>query len=252
MDKNELFFSKVEKYQDLPTILFRSIEFKLLKERLGRLFGEDKSILDLGCGDGIAAETLFKRKVDYGLDNNAIALKQAEKRKIYKKIICADARKIPLRSGIIDLVFSNCVIEHILDLDGVLKELFRVLAPDGLLIFTTPSHCFKKYSMFSRCHLTLFAQVYGKLRDKKYEHYHSHSLKEWSSILEKFGLKVIDGYYYIDKETLEFWDFLIWLNRALPTSIYQTLIKRRIYERFRTAKVTDATGAAVCIVAKKL
>lgn len=252
MNKTELFFSKVEKYKDPPTILFRSIEFKLLKERLDHLFNENKSIMDLGCGDGIAAETLFERMVDYGLDNNAIALEQAEKRKIYKKIICADARKIPLRSGCIDLVFSNCVIEHIQDLDAILKELSRVLVPNGLFIFTTPSHCFKKYGMFSRCHLTKLAQIYGKLRDKKYEHYHSHSLEEWSSILEKFGFEVIDGYYYIDKETLEFWDFLIWANRALPKWTYQTFVRRRIYEKFVRAKVVDSTGAAICVVAKKI
>lgn len=252
MNKDELLFSKVGKYQDPPTILFRSIELKLLKERLGYLLGKDKSILDLGCGDGIAAAALFQRKVDYGLDNNVSALEQAEKRKVYKKIVCADARNIPLRSGSIDLVFSNCVIEHIKELDAILKEVSRILVPDGLFIFTAPGPCFRKYSVFSRCRLTKLAKIYGKLRDKKYEHYHTHSLKEWSSILEKFGFRVTDGYYYIDKEILEFWDLLIWVNRALPKWIYQPFVRKLIHGKFMEAKVADSTGAAVCVVAKKL
>lgn len=252
MSKMELLFAIIEGYKAPPTILFRSIELKLLKERLGRLFGEEKSIMDLGCGDGIAAAALFKKRIDYGLDNNAIALEQAEKRKVYKKIVCADARKIPLKSGTINLVFSNCVVEHIEDLGAVLKEVSRVLVQDGLFVFTAPSHCFRKYSMFSRCRLTRLAKIYGKLRDKKYEHHHNHSLKEWSSILEKFGFEVVDGFYYIDKKTLEFWDFLIWLNRVLPTWIYQTFVRKRIYKKFVGAKVVDSTGAAVCVVAKKL
>jgi len=252
MNKVETLFSRVEKYEAPPTILFRSIELKLLKERLGYLFDTNAPIMDLGCGKGAAAEALFEKKIDYGLDNNITALEQAKKRGIYKRMVHADTKKIPLKNGSINLVFSNCVIEHIEDLDTTLKEVSRVLAQNGLFIFTTPSHCFRKYSVFSRCHLGKFAKIYGKLRDKKYAHHHSHSLKEWSSILEKFGFEVIEGYYYIDKETLELWDFLIWANRVLPTRIYQTFVRKRIYGKFVGAKAVDSTGAAVCVVAKKI
>ncbi len=261
MKDRELFFSKIERYIAPSTILFRSIELKLLKERLGGLF-KSKSILDLGCGDGIAAAAIFDKRIDYGLDVNPISVKQAKKGGACKKVILASATDIPLEDNSVDLVFSNCTIEHIKDLGSVLKEVSRILVKNGLFIFTTPSHCFGKYSIFSYFNLKRLAQVYGKLRDKKHQHYHSHSIEEWSSILKDFNFKVINGYYYMSKEALEFWDFLLILyvplylpeiiNKQLSRWIYETFFRKRIYKYFIKARVTDSNGAAVCIVAQKI
>lgn len=218
--------------------------------------------MDLGCGDGIAAKVVFDKKIDYGLDNNPLAVEWAKKSSAYKKVILADASEIPLEDNIVDLVFSNCSLEHMKDLDSVLKEVFRILAKDGLFVFTVPSHYFKNYSVFSFLNLKWLAKIYGRLRNKKYQHYHSYSLKEWSRVLEKFGFKVIDGYYYLDKATLEFWDFLlilyvplyllIKLNQKFSNWIYETLFRKRIYKKFLKAKTMGSKGAAVCVVAQKV
>lgn len=245
MRNRKSFFSKVEKYKALSTILFRSIELKLLKEKFGHLF-KTKKILDLGCGKGIAASVLFDRKVSYGLDNNPAFVKQAKKSGIYKKVILADATKVPLQNKSLNLVFSNCVIEHIKDLDLVLKEINRLLRKDGIFIFTAPSNHFKNYSVFSYLKLTWLANIYGRLRNRKYRHYHSYSLKKWSPILKKSGFKLIDGYYYINKKTLEFWDFLL-----ISRLFYKILFRRLIYKKFIASKITSSDGAAVCVAAQK-
>jgi malonyl-CoA O-methyltransferase len=51
--------------------------------------------------------------------------------------ICADAASLPLRSGSVDLVFSNLMLHWCGEPDAVLAECRRVLRPGGLLTFTT-------------------------------------------------------------------------------------------------------------------
>ncbi len=263
------FFSKIEGYKIPATILFRGIELKILKQRLGRLFKSHEPILDLGCGDGTAALAVFDKRIDYGLDNEPIALKQAEKNGIYGKTFLANARIIPLPDNCLKLVFCNCSLEHMEKLDSVLKEVSRVLMADGFFVFTTPSHNFKNYSFLDFLQLKTLAKIYGSLRDKRQHHYHSHSLEDWSSILAKFNLRTTDGYYYLDKKTLEFWDFLLLLyfpfsllaklNSKLETLvdkiylgfIYKTFFRNKIYQKFLGSEVSGPDGAAVCVVAQK-
>ena len=250
------FFSKIEKYQAPSTILFRAIELKLLKEKFVPLLN-CKHILDLGCGDGISGSLIFDKKIDYGLDNNKYFANLAKKSKIYKKVIYANAEKIPLNNSCVDLVFSNCVIEHIKDLDSVLKETARVLKKNKYFIFTVPSNNFKDYSIFSKFNLNKLASFYGKQRDKKYSHYNCYSFKKWVKVLSKNGLKIVSKYYYIDRQTAEFWDFLLILffilkiNKNLSAWVYKKFVREKIYRHFLSSKATDSHAAAICIIAKK-
>ena len=69
----------IEMAKELATILFRGIELKILKQKLGHLLESRKSVLDLGCGDGTATSVIFDEPIDYGLDNDPLTIKQAEK-----------------------------------------------------------------------------------------------------------------------------------------------------------------------------
>ena len=255
------FFSTIEKFKAPSTILFRSIELKLLKEKLSKISKSDV-ILDLGCGEGLTASLVFDKKVDYGLDNDPYFVKKAKESNVYKKVLLANAVKMPLKDNCLDLVFSNCVIEHIQDLDAVLREAARILKKKGYFVFTTPSNNFKKYSLFSRLKLNWLAKIYGRARDGKLNHCNCCSIKKWTQILKKRGFKVIDGYYYIDKETAEFWDFLFILNKLfyllklmsqkLFRWFYETFLKQRIYKKFIEFQAVDSNGSAVCLVAQKI
>ncbi|MDP3093544.1 MAG: class I SAM-dependent methyltransferase [bacterium] len=268
MDLEKLFL-KVEKYKVPPTILFRSIEIKLLREKIAHLLEPSRPALDLGCGDGTAALAVFDGRIDYGLDNESEALKTAEKDGIYGKTIFADAGNIPLPDNCLKLVFCNCSLEHMENLDLVLKEVSRVLMAGGLFIFTTPSHNFKNYSFLDFLQLKTLAKIYGNLRDRRQHHYHSHSLEDWSSILAKFNLKKTDGYYYLDKKVLEFWDFLLILylpfsllmrlssvfeiltDKIYSGLIYRIFFRKKIYQKFLESKISGPDGAAVCVIANK-
>lgn len=51
--------------------------------------------------------------------------------------VCADARRLPLADGSVDVVFSNLCLQWVEDLDAVLNGFRRVLKPEGLLLFST-------------------------------------------------------------------------------------------------------------------
>ena len=51
--------------------------------------------------------------------------------------ICADLERVPLAAGALDLVWSNMALHWVSDPLAVLRELERVLAPEGLLMFST-------------------------------------------------------------------------------------------------------------------
>ena len=98
--------------------------------------------LDLGCGDGNFT-SLVQRKLGepevYGIDFSPKAVKMASERGI--KAFCIDVgrERIPFASDFFDAVFAAEVVEHVLDTDHFLDEIYRVLKSGGHLILSTPN-----------------------------------------------------------------------------------------------------------------
>ena len=94
-------------------------------------------VLDFGCGDGFFAETVFgKGKIDVGLDLLNSRANEAESKKIYKKISYYDGSTIPYPTHYFQTVISNCVLEHIIEINKSLNEIHRVLKPNGYFLTT--------------------------------------------------------------------------------------------------------------------
>ena len=51
--------------------------------------------------------------------------------------MCADAQALPLADASVQLLFSNLALQWCSEPDGIFRELFRVLAPGGLMVFST-------------------------------------------------------------------------------------------------------------------
>ena len=101
-------------------------------------------VLDLGCGDGFVGKLAFGHPLDVGIDSDYMALKKAFYSGNYQVFVNTDARYLPFKDGTFRTVYSNCAMEHMDDLDCVLKEVARVLTPRGKLIALVPSHKFLK------------------------------------------------------------------------------------------------------------
>ena len=125
-------------------------------------------ILDLGCGPGDLTRGLAERYPDasvLGLDLSAAMLAQARQtpaqqtparpaqddrgteprrqeasphpRATACAWVCADAQALPLADASLDLAISNLAIQWCPDLEQVLAELHRVLAPGGRAVLNT-------------------------------------------------------------------------------------------------------------------
>ena len=109
-------------------------------ERLEYLKVAPRRILDAGSGPSREARALLSR---YGspqfvsLDYSLAMLRSGRARFLEKKnFVCADLSRLPLAGGSIDFAWSNMAL-HWTEPLAALRELQRVLAPEGLLMFST-------------------------------------------------------------------------------------------------------------------
>ncbi len=137
MSHSQVFNRAVDSY-DEAAILQREVGNELL-DRLQYIRMEPETILDLGAGTGYLTQKLSEK---YN-DANVISLDFAEqmlKHSRYKESaqkVCADALKLPIASQSIDFVFSNLMMQWCQDIQSLLKEIKRVLRPEGLFMFTS-------------------------------------------------------------------------------------------------------------------
>ncbi|HTY09204.1 MAG TPA: methyltransferase domain-containing protein [Candidatus Edwardsbacteria bacterium] len=98
-----------------------------------------RTVLDLGCGDGVALERLRQELPDaalLGLDFSAVALGRVRGRGL--DALLGDCASLPLRPAYADLVVASEVLEHVADVPAALAEARRVLKPGGTLLITVP------------------------------------------------------------------------------------------------------------------
>jgi len=114
-----------------------------LIERLDYVRLQPARILDLGAGTGFFSSALLKRyrKADVvALDLAENMLRQVQSRGGWfrkPRCVCADGESLPFADDSFDFIFSNLMLQWCVDLEATLAELRRVLAPGGLLMFTT-------------------------------------------------------------------------------------------------------------------
>ncbi|MGX1198461.1 class I SAM-dependent methyltransferase [Parvibaculum sp. MBR-TMA-1.3b-4.2] len=115
------------------------------------------TFLDVGCGFGFVPD--FWSKSGRG---EAIGLELAAYGKVGKRLLGAEihheylAECEAIRGRKFDFVYSSEVIEHVRDPQGFLKELAGVLAPEGMVMLTTPSaSCVRKDFEETRLHSAL-------------------------------------------------------------------------------------------------
>lgn len=103
-----------------------------------------KRVLDLGFGNGEFVRAFALAGADAaGIEVNDVLLGIAQSR-LQEEGIAADLRlydgtTFPFPDSSFDLVFSTSVLEHVDDAGAVLREVSRVLKPDGRLYLSFPN-----------------------------------------------------------------------------------------------------------------
>jgi malonyl-CoA O-methyltransferase len=114
-------------------------------ERLDYVKLAPRRVLDAGSGPARDARALAKRyrKADViALDFSRAMLHAGRPRLRFfqrrpPKPVCADLARLPLASATLGLLWSNMALHWAADAPAALREFHRVLAPEGLLMFST-------------------------------------------------------------------------------------------------------------------
>jgi 2-polyprenyl-3-methyl-5-hydroxy-6-metoxy-1,4-benzoquinol methylase len=100
------------------------------------------SFLDLGCGDGALLQAMYQQGYFDGKHPYAVDMSESRialVRNISEDIDCwvGDASNTSFQDGSIDFVASTQVIEHVEDDEEMVKEINRILVPNGLAYIST-------------------------------------------------------------------------------------------------------------------
>lgn len=106
--------------------------------------GQDSKILEIGAAQGSLLIALKRLGYDCeGIEPSEDALKVAQKMKaefdIDIKLSKGFAEHLPFDDQQFDFVIAISVLEHVLDPQSVMKEVFRILKPGGTFYFSTTS-----------------------------------------------------------------------------------------------------------------
>ena len=105
-----------------------------------KLVGKNKSVLDLGCGDGLLSIPISKFKNDVsGIDNSDYAIKTYTKAKLHIYDLDLDTEWSDSIDERFDCVVAGEVIEHVFDTDKFLRNTHKVLKNSGELVLSTPN-----------------------------------------------------------------------------------------------------------------
>lgn len=99
-------------------------------------------VLDVGCWDGYIMQKILDRKKArqvFGIDNSKPAIEMCHKKKLSAKLVESVDKKLPFKNNQFDAIVAGEIIEHLYDVNNFLKEINRVLKPNGQLIITTPN-----------------------------------------------------------------------------------------------------------------
>ena len=137
---------------DTATPLNLGKRMELLEALLPGLSG--LRLLDAGCGGGEYVRALVARGADaLGIECTEDKLECARSlpASLARRISCGDIQRTEFDSGRFDAVLLNEVLEHVPDDAAALREMHRVLRPEGSLIVFSPNrlHPFETHGVFA-------------------------------------------------------------------------------------------------------
>jgi SAM-dependent methyltransferase len=102
-----------------------------------------KRVLDAGCGAGSYVLRMAQEGADVtGIEFEPGKVADYEKASGLRNVLVGDIEHMPFSNADFDLVFSNEVLEHVPNDAAALREIHRVLRPDGVLCVFVPNRLY--------------------------------------------------------------------------------------------------------------
>jgi len=218
-----------------------------------------KKVLDFGCGDGFFLNTLkkfhptgFKNSQIIGLDiKNNSRTSQIPKR-LYKRVDLYNGNKIPYAQNTFDAVIANCVFEHLPNLTTILKQLQRILKPQGKLYATVMTNRWEDY-----------LRLPGPFWQKVQVHHQLFSAAGWRKQFCDCGFKIITLKGYLNKPQSQLVElshftslpylvsYLFFRRWDLPGKLYTKFVNQNRLTALFSQKVPVNQAAGLFVVLKK-
>ncbi len=186
--------------------------------------------LDLGCGDGHFATIAFDRPLEVGLDPWGPSLREAQRRGGYRRLIQADAGKMPFPNGWFASALSNSVLEHIPHIETVLSETARVLKPGALFLFCVPNPAYLDElsipGWLKKVGLGRFGLAYREWFRKMSRVHHADTPEVWQHRLEQAGFRLEKWWHYFSPEAMRVleWGHYFGAPTLLPHALFRRWI----------------------------
>jgi SAM-dependent methyltransferase len=136
---------------------WQSLETVTLKQIVSVLKPGDK-ILDVGVGLGRLLSQLELNVEKYGVDISKAYLYEAKNKGI--NVCMSKIEELPYHDNSFDVIVTTDVLEHVFDLNQCVKEIKRVLKPNGYLIVRVPYKedlsAYVNYDLYEFIHLRNF------------------------------------------------------------------------------------------------
>ena len=185
-----------------PSFVWRSGQERRLAiiERYLPLRG--RRVLDLGCGLGEYVRGFERAGAEaLGCDVAADRLVEGRRRGAHG-LVAAAAEALPFRDGALDVVVLNEVIEHVADEAATLREVARVLAPEGRALIYAPNRLFPFEthgvflgSRFVFGNIPFVNWLPRRLRDRLVPHARVYAAGDWAALLADAKLELVDHSY---------------------------------------------------------
>ena len=177
--------------------------------------------LDLGCGDGRLTGVLSEQRGGLrlvGLDIDPMETALAKNTALYERVHTTSAEHIPEADATFDFVVSVSVMEHIPNLEPVLRDTARVLKVGGRLVTTVPSVGFHASL---RGPLLPGASRTNYLRDldARVAHLRYWTTAEWRAKLEQAGMRLVEATPILTVAEMRRWETVSRLTAGVLRSV---------------------------------
>jgi SAM-dependent methyltransferase len=192
---------------------FDSTRLALMKDRVPG----GCRVLEVGCGPGILGKLLVDEGIRVvGADLSTVALRRAREKGVLAIQCDPDGKPLPFRKDTFAFAASNSSLEHLFQPEHALREIHRVLRPEGTFLWMVPNighwH-FRLWLLFGR-----FPSIDNSATDPL--HIRMYTVREAKKALQAAGFKIraVTG------------SAGTWVPRLYPTLLRAPGV-RHVYER---------------------